>query len=350
VNQKKKVIFVAPVLNSFIKKDHEILSTEFNVENNVYSWEKKLLTPVFLIQQFFYFLVFTPSCSAIVIEFGGYWALIPTLFGKLYNKPSFIVIHGTDGCALPSINYGSFRKKLLKLFCRLAYKNAYKLLPVSDSLIQIDNTYAGIKSEIKQGVLNHFPDLKTPSTTIFNGLEINKWIVDNPIKDDHSFITVFTNPQFLRKGGDLILSIAEQNKNCTFYMAGMTKPTHINNISDNVIFLGKLNVEALKTYYQKCRFNFQLSVFEGFGLALCEGMLSQCIPIGTSVNAIPYIIGETGYVLETKSVDALQLIIDKALNSENKEARGKAAKDRITALFPFEKRQEKLIATIKEAF
>ncbi len=349
MSKKEQLIFVAPVLNSFIKKDHDILSQEFEVVNNVYSWDKKVFTPLYLIQQFFYFLFKTPSCSAIVIEFGGYWSLLPTIFGKIYNKPTFIVIHGTDGCSLPSINYGSYRKTLLRIFCKYSFQFAHRLLPVSDSLMQIKNAYSNIKSEEDQGVLNHFPSIKTPHTTLYNGLDIDTWSVDTVVKEAASFITVFTNPQFLRKGGDLILSIAEKNKHCKFYMAGMTRPNHVENISDNVIFLGKLSVEELQTYYKKARFNFQLAVFEGFGLALCEGMLSQCIPIGSSVNAIPHIIGDTGYILEFKDIDQLQLIIDKALSDNNKDERGKQAQQRITELFPFEKRQERLIEIIKEA-
>ena len=349
MKNKEKLIFVAPVLNSFIKKDHEILSQEFTVINNVYSWEQKLLTPLFLIQQFFYFLFKTPSCSVILIEFGGYWSLLPSIFGYIYNKPTFIVIHGTDCCSIPSINYGSYRKTLLRIFCKFSFKFAYKLLPVSDSLMQIKNTYSNIKSEEDQGVLNHFPYIKTPYTTLYNGLDINTWSVDNIEKEEASFITVFTNHQFLRKGGDLILSIAKKNKHCKFYMAGMTKPNHINNISDNVIFLGKLEVEELQIYYKKARFNFQLAVFEGFGLALCEGMLSQCIPIGSSVNAIPHIIGDTGYIVQSKNINELQLIINKALSAGNKNERGKQAQQRIIELFPFEKRKKRLIEVIKEA-
>ena len=183
MNSKQKIVFVAPFLNSFIKNDLDLLSQEFTIITNTYRWDKKIATPLFLIHQFFFFLLRTPSVSSIVIQFGGYWSLIPTLFGKLYNKPVFIILHGTDCASLPSIGYGSYRKTVLKLFCKLSYKFTTKLLPVSDSLIKTTNTYSNNKQEELQGVYNHFPKLTTPYTTISNGLEIKKWNTTEPIKE-----------------------------------------------------------------------------------------------------------------------------------------------------------------------
>lgn len=348
MNSKHKIVFVAPFLNSFIKNDLDLLSREFTVKTNTYRWDKKTATPLYLIHQFFFFLFRTPSISAVVIQFGGYWSFIPALFGKIYNKPVFIILHGTDCASLPSINYGSFRKIVLRLFCKLSYKFATKLLPVSDSLIKTTNTYSNNKQEELQGVYNHFPKLTTSFTTISNGLEIKKWNTAEPTKEKKSFVSVFTNAQFILKGGDLILQAAENNKSCKFYMVGVNKLDHIKTVPANVFLLGRLEFTELHKYYQKSRFHLQLSIFEGFGLALCEGMLNQCIPIGSSVNAIPHIIGSTGYILEERSLEALQLVINKALTIDNHEELGKAAKERITTLFPIEKRQAKLIETIKE--
>ena len=45
---------------------------------------------------------------------------------------------------------------------------------------------------------------------------------------------------------------------------------------------------------------------EGFPNALCEAMLSGCIPIVSNVGAMPKIVKETGYLLLKKDIYLLK--------------------------------------------
>lgn len=347
-NQKEKIILVAPALNAFIQTDWDILATEYKVVTNVYNWRNKILTPLFLIHQFFILLFQTPSAKAIVVEFGGYWSLVPSLLGKFFKTPVYIVLHGTDCAHLPSIGYGSLRKKWIYKFCKIAYRNAHHLLPVSDSLAQTNNTYNLNILDQKQGFKNHFANLNTPYTTIHNGLDCSNWESEIQNKEPNSFLSVFTNSQFILKGGDLIIKAAKKYPNSTFYMVGVNTSEQLKNIPSNVKLLGRLTPEELKEMYQKCEFHFQLSMFEGFGLALCEAMLGGCIPIGSSVNFIPEIIGDTGFVVQSKNDKQLYAAIEKAMNSDNKIERAKAARERIKTHFPLEKRKQELLEVIRK--
>lgn len=345
--KKEKIIFVAPALNAFIQSDLDILEAEYTVKTNVYNWKQKVLTPVFLLLQFFTLLIQVPGAKAVVIEFGGYWSVIPSLLGRFLKTPTYIILHGTDCSHLPSIGYGSLRKKWLKKACRISYQNANQLLPVSESLAATNNTYNLNILDQKQGFRNQFQHLNTPYTVIHNGLNCENWENESTTKEPNSFLSVFTNSQFILKGGDLILKAAEQYPNATFYMVGVTKDDHINNVPKNVKLLGRLKPEELKKLYQKCQFHFQLSMFEGFGLALCEAMLGECIPIGSSVNYLPEIIGSSGFVLQTKNTKQLFSVIDKALSVEDKAELGKSARTRIQTLFPMEKRKMELLKVIQ---
>jgi glycosyltransferase involved in cell wall biosynthesis len=103
------------------------------------------------------------------------------------------------------------------------------------------------------------------------------------------------------KGGDLILDIASRNKHLRFYIAGCIKEDFEGiDVPKNLNFSGFLTKDELREEYSKSLFHFQLSIFEGVGLSLCEAMLCGCIPIGSSVNEITKIIGQSGFILEKK--------------------------------------------------
>ena len=108
-------------------------------------------------------------------------------------------------------------------------------------------------------------------------------------------------------------------------------------------FSGRLNHIELRKAYREAQFHFQLSLFEGFGLSLCEAMLCECIPIGSSVNMIPQIIGDTGFILNQKKIDLLIDIMKKAIATTNKEDLGKKARQRIVENFNESIRRELLI-------
>jgi hypothetical protein len=344
--RKEKVLFIAPFLSSFVQSDILILESEYHVITNIYTWRNKYLAPVYLFSQLIFLLNNISSTNKIIISFGGYWSLLPVFIGKVFKVPTFIVLHGTDCASIPSINYGSLRKVFVRLFCKKSYDLATVLLPVSSSLVKIENTYLNNESS-PQGYKHYFPDNKTEYKIISNGLDEKFWHRSSNIsKEDNSFIAVFSKDQFILKGGDLILELANRMKNYKFYIAGMSDENHEFNIPQNVYLLGKLPSEKLREYYCKCQFHLQLSIFEGFGLALCEAMLCECIPIGSSVNIIPEIIGKSGLVLQHKDIKALEKLTKEVIDIKDKNVLGKIARSQIIENYSLNKRKEELLTII----
>lgn len=346
--RKKKVLFIAPFLSSFVKNDILILSKNYNVKTNINDWSKKYLTPFYLIYQFFHLAININSASKIIISFGGYWSFLPAIFGKVFNVPVFIILHGTDCASLPNINYGSLRKSLVRYFCKKSYELASVLLPVSSSLVSIKNTYFSDDEYSYQGYKYYFPKNRTEYKILPNGLDEKFWHISNGKKEDNSFIAVFSKDQFFLKGGDLIVNLANKLNNCKFYIAGISKEDVLNPIPQNVVLLGKITPEELRDFYSECRFSLQLSIFEGFGLALCEAMLCECIPIGSSVNIIPEIIGKTGFVMEKKDEDEFEKIVRKALANEEKDELGKMARSQVINNYSMDKRREDLLSILEK--
>jgi glycosyltransferase involved in cell wall biosynthesis len=344
---KNRILFVTPYENGFIENDFIILSKKNIINKNIYDWQIAQNTPIYLLRQFVYLLLNINKNDKIIIEFAGYWSLLPSLFGKILSKPVMVICHGTDCASLPSLKYGSFNKRFLKTFCKLTYKLADIICPVSDSLIKTKNTFHNNEREELQGILAFIPNLKTPFKVIHNGIDIDYWKSENNDKIPNSFLAVFSKNQFYLKGGDLILEVAKELPNYTFKIAGTEKPKNLNNIPRNVIFLGKLRKERLKEEYKISEFYFQLSTFEGFGLSLCEAMLNGCIPIGSSSNIIPEIIGESGYVLKERKSHKLKIIINKALDSENKKIMANKGRQSIMERFSLKNRTKKLLQIIE---
>lgn len=345
MHKKENIILVTPFLSSFIKNDIAILETEYNVIVNTYNWKNKILAPWFLILQFFFFLFKISRASKVVVEFGGYWSVLPSILGKLFNVPVFIILHGTDCASIPELNYGSLRKKYIKKACEVSYKNATKLLPVSESLVYVENSFQKDISN-RQGYKQFFSEIITPYQIVFNGIDEDYWNPSsNIVKEEKSFLAVFSEDQFYLKGGDLIFEVAKKFPDCKFRVVGIAEENHADK-PNNVELLGRLSLEELKIQYQKSQFHFQLSVIEGFGVALCEAMLCECIPIVSSVNFLPGIIGDTGFVVKEKDVELLAITISKALDVTNKKELGIKARERVISNFSFEQRKDKLLRVL----
>ncbi|MGY8988059.1 MAG: glycosyltransferase, partial [Flavobacteriales bacterium] len=144
------------------------------------------------------------------------------------------------------------------------------------------------------------------------------------------------------KGAHLIVKAAKKLPNCTFYFAGTDNIKGIDILPENIICVGKLTPNELRDYYSRTQFYLQLSNFEGFGVAICEAMLCNCIPIVSDVNHLPTIIGDSGFVLKKRNLDMLNDLINVALKSDISNLEEKA-RDRIVNNFSTENRQKLLI-------
>jgi len=89
---------------------------------------------------------------------------------------------------------------------------------------------------------------------------------------------------------------------------------------------------------------------EGFPNALCEAMLCECIPIGSSVFSIPEIIGDTGYVLQERSPAGLVKLLQQIIDHPVDPTAGLKARQRIMDNYPLEKRKIALQGLIDDLF
>ena len=342
---KENIIFIYPKLFTFIKTEIKILESEFNVISIKQNWSNKIILPFNFFIQFFFLIFNLHKSNIILVSFGGYWSFFPALFGRMFNKKVAIVVHGTDCVSFPEINYGNLRSSLMSWFTKKSYQLSNLILPVSESLVYTENTYYS-REKLKFGYTYHLKNIKTPYKVIPNGLITEDWESNCVEKQMNTFITVMTNDQIKRKGGDLIIEAAKELKHCTFYFAGTNNFKSEDIHLENVKFLGKLTPAELKKYYNKTQFYLQLSNFEGFGVAICEAMLCKCVPIVSDVNFLPEIIGDSGFVLRKRNKKMLIGLLEEAMSSKIEEL-SKLSKQRIKQEFSVKKRKEMLISNLK---
>lgn len=346
---KQKLLHIYPEEYSFVRNDSIILENQYKVINLKFG-TKNTLIPLYFIKQLFQLIIQISSTDKILIQFGGYHSLIPTFIGKIFNIKVFIIVHGTDACSFPEINYGILRKKALRMFCYLSYKYCHKILPVSESLVYTENTYYCPNQTLKFGLKASFPKLdENKISVVYNGVDLAKWEAINQKEINHTFITVAGGQSIneIRKGIDLIINYAKELPNCTFIIVGL-KDVLTEYKKDNITFVPKTSQQTLQKLFNSSTFYLQLSIFEGFGLALCEAMLCGCIPIVSNVNIMPKIIGDSGFILQKRDkTEFIQLITHITKTDVFKlNALQQKTSNEIKTNFPLTKRENRLLEVL----
>lgn len=344
---KQSIIYIYPSHSSFIQKDIDFLSKKYKVKSPKHNWTDKKLVPLRFFQQLYFLSRNISNSPVIFVMFGGYWSFLPSLFGKIFNKKVFIILGGTDCVSFPSINYGSLRKPLLATFIKWSYQLCYKLVPVDDSLVYCNYNYYENSQYKNQGFKYFFPKISTPYKVIYNGFNPDSFVKPIDKKQKNSFIVISYIPNMMRyklKGIDIVIKLAELYKHCSFTIIGIKKSVidQLTSTPNNVIFQPFLLQNQFKTNLLNSEYVLQLSISEGFPNALCEAMLSGCIPIGSSVGAIPHIINDTGYIVESSNIEYIKEKFNHILESTEKEKieLAKKARDRILNNFHILKREK----------
>lgn len=345
---KQQLAFIYTSRSRFVKRDIDILDERYEVIEFHFHSDRKLLTPLVLLKQLLFLFKISSTCKLVVVQFGGYHAFLPTLLSKGLGFRCAIIAGGVDCVYYPEIGYGYMGKSFISHFTKYAFKHCNLILPKHESLIQFIDYY-NAPNGIAQGLKSFMKTLSTPYQVIYNGFDKQSFAKSDQPKERGTYVTMALGLEkevnVKLKGIDLILQIAAKFPDSTFTIIGGTRINNRDSVPQNVLLLPPQNHQELIGTLSKSEFYLQLSMSEGFPNALCEAMLCECIPIGSNVNAIPEIIGETGFVLRSRNVDELESILNKTSNQYS-EAAGKACRDRIVRNFGIEKRRDQLLDAI----
>jgi len=344
-----KLLYFFPVRATFVESDRKILAGRYQVESFWFDGRKKSRTPLLFLKQLAFLLRHGFSAGVLVSHFSGYHSLLPSLWGFVFRKPHYIILNGTECNNFPEFNYGYLRKPLLYRCSSWSLKLARRLLPVSESLVFSRYTYMPARYP-EQGLRAFYPGLKTPVTVIHNGVDPEKFLL--PAVDErtvNSFITVAAGWQDPNrsaiKGVDLFLDLAKRLPEARFTLVGGVAGSGPA-LPSNVVHVPHVSPEALARLLQRNAFYLQLSVSEGFGIALAEAMLCGCIPIVSNVGVLPEIAGDAGYVLDHRDIETLEGLVRVAMTTHRKQD-SMAYREHMLARYSLEARQMALLKVIQ---
>lgn len=336
-----RVLLICPKKNTFVMRDLEMLQKIFaEVDLVVFPTENKLKLMFNLAKNFIQSLFKIRKYDYVMSWFVGYHSVFPFLLAKLYRKKTVAFLGGTECHNFPEFDYGNYRKKGYALATRLSLRSSDFILPVHESLIY---TYVDYEKVIypEQGVLAFNKNIKGVLQEVYCGFEKQKeWKFEDKI--ENSFLTVSSNlfgMDYTRKGVDMTVQLAKAFPQFRFTLVGSG---YTGEQLPNITVYNSISYEALIDVYRKHQFYLQLSIAEGFPNALAEAMLYGCIPIGSSVFGIPFIIGDTGFVVEKRAIDECRNTLCTALELgiSHKKLLAIEASKRIQTKFTYGNRTE----------
>jgi glycosyltransferase involved in cell wall biosynthesis len=254
------------------------------------------------------------------------------------HKPTVIVAGGFDVVSIPAIGYGqTLIKGWRSRVTQLGLKLANRVLLFSESCHQTLLTWPGIRPE----------RLKT----LYLGIDCDHFRPSGA-KSRHALtVGYFSEPNLRRKGYLTFIAAAMYTPDVEYRIGGMpVDPGVVDlvkaSLHPNTTYLGHLDDRQLLAEYQNAKVYAQLSLHEGFGMALAEAMACGCIPVVTDRGSMPEVVGDTGVYVPPEDPRAAAAAIAEMIYAD--DGRGRRARERVLDLFTLKARQAGLLAEIEQ--
>ena len=322
---------------TFIAQDLELLKRHYDMRSYRMKMPKNpLLLFGELLKTFLFVVWHIRKADFVYCWFCDYHAFFPMLFSKIFKKKGIIVIGGFDAAKNKALLYGAhikpWRSKIIKY---IAFK-ADVLLPVSQSVL------SGIKTHFGQEAVNK-------SQLVYNGLNVVRFKSTSQTSRS-GLVTVYKVNDLKRlriKGGDFLVEAARKLPEHDFTAIGPYGKAAVYFDSfklDNLKVLPPTSTDEIAAILQTKKVYFQFSRVESFGIALVEGVLSGCIPVGYNIEATSEIIQHPKLLFDQLSVAELKRVLENLSNIPFLEI--EAIRQRCTDLYNLKNRERQLVKLI----
>jgi len=344
----KAIAYIHPGAASFITKDVQMLGKHAKVLEYSFAASASSRLPTELVKQAFWLMTNGLKADVWICMFVGWHSVLPVFIGRLFSKRVWLIAGGADSNTLPAVGYGNFRKPALAAATRFCYRQCSIILPVHEALAHATNTYVA-NGPLQQGFLHFCPGLRTRIVPIYNGYDATDFPYGLAQRPERSFISIaasLDNPvRMAIKGIDLVIAAARARPDCAFTIVGA--PIRPDGLPSNIRTLPFTAPSALPGILSEHRYYLQLSMTEGFPNAIAEAMLCGCVPIASTVGALPDIVGDNGFLVARQSLDAL---LEKMAEAEgaNWDLMSKNARRHIATNFTMQLREVAFLNLLRE--
>jgi glycosyltransferase involved in cell wall biosynthesis len=316
-----KILFVYQELVTFVKKDLDILRSAYAVREVHFRGINdipKLWGGV-------------KWCDVSFSWFGSFHAFWSVLFSKLLKKKSIVVAGGYD----VGQKDGLWAQRTKRWCPYYVFSNADLILTVSNY-------------NHEEAIRNISAD---PQKTIrvYHGFDSAKMYPNPNIKKQHFVVSIseIAKHQIRRKGLELFVRAAALLPEVPFVLIGKWTDNSVDYLrslsTPNMKFTGFIENNKMLDILSKAKVYVQISEHEAFGCGIAEAMLCECIPVVSNNTAIPEVVGDCGYYVD--SFDHVEIAGKIKLAMKDFQT-GKMARERIIKNFPLEKRKEELLKAV----
>lgn len=335
---RKAVLVVETNGNAFAERDATLLEAFFPVER----LRAPTTRPCDLALLFWRLLARLRRFEAVHLFFAGEALPRIALFTRLFGKRLAVAVGGYDANAIPALGYGTHAFPALRRRIARVLPRADAILPVHGSLLDHETDYVHPRRE---GLAVLFPGFDSARVRVIaNGYDSGFFRPAPGVARETLVVAVAGGSSATEarlKGLDVLVGAARLLPEVRFAIAGFACPEALAStdgpVPPNVEVLGRLSPEGLRDLFSRARVVAAASLTEGHPNALCEAMLCGCVPVGSPVNAIPEVIGDTGFVVASHSPEAYAEAFRRAFSAD-----GAAARARIERLYPGEVRARAL--------
>jgi glycosyltransferase involved in cell wall biosynthesis len=254
---------------------------------------------------------------------------------RLAGRRSIIILGGVDVADEPELGYGLWRSPLKSRLLRWALSHASAVYVVADRLREDLRARTGWSCEAV--------------ATMPTGYDPTAWRPRYP-KETRvlSVAGCDTVERFRVKGVDLLIEAARLAPELSFTLIGVAPalPASLGiDIPSNLTLLPALDRAALAEHYAGALLFCLPSRREGLPNALCEAMLSGCIPVASDVGDVRSALDGSGYLVVSGSAEELAAALRLAAGAA--EIDGLRSRRSIAMRFSRDDREKNLIEAVR---